>query len=708
MNLVQASLPNPASTGELLESLRRNAAWLSSQNEAFKASMNGAPLREALEILIHTALEQSDYECRCAFYIANEEGTELRLVTGMTDSYARCVSRFRIGRDSLACGLAAALGEPVITRDVRDDPRWANWLWMARDYDYRGCWSFPLETASGKVVGTFALYFRDPREPTGRDREVIAALTSSASIIVSRYQESEARAWSDRALRASEADLAAELAATRELQRLSTELLSEQEPQLLYQKLTEAAATIMRSDFASMQSLHPEQGQDGSLLLVASKGFDERTRGFWTWVNPRDSSCCARALATGDRVIVEDVRKCDFIAGTLDEEIFSHAGIRAVQSTPLISRSGQLIGMLSTLWAKPHVPSEAELRRFDILIRQAADLLERAQRESALRRSEEQLRAYLTASFDIVFRTNSDWSAVYRLNGDDPPQAVDRPASSWLEAYVHPDDRPRVRKSLEEAMAASLPLEVEHRTLRADGRTGWMAMRAIPLRAEGGPTLGWMGTATDISQRKQHEEHQRLLVDELNHRVKNTLAMVQSMARQTLRNSADRDQLRAMLEARLGALARAHDILTREQWEGALLGQVVAQALAGVPQPERFDLSGPNLWLAPRQALSLALALHELATNAVKYGALSNDQGRVRIVWTVAGRNGARRFKITWEESGGPRVTPPDRSGFGSRLIERGLGQDLQGEVRLEYRPEGVRCAVEAPLHRGEGYESRD
>ena len=192
-----------------------------------------------------------------------------------------------------------------------------------------------------------------------------------------------------------------------------------------------------------------------------------------------------------------------------------------------------------------------------------------------------------------------------------------------------------------------------------------------------------------------------MLLDELNHRVKNTLATVQSIAMQTLRSSDDAAQAQRQFEGRLMALAKAHDILTQESWSGAPLAKIVAEAVAPYrgQASDRFDITGPNVWVPPKHALALAMALHELCTNAVKYGALSNDSGRIVIAWALEDPDAARRLRVRWVEVGGPPVMPPKRRGFGSRLVERGLRQDLGGEVRMDFAATGLIFTVEAPLH---------
>src|SRR5262245_59304297 len=157
--------------------LRESEVWLAAQKDAFKAAVNGASLETSLGVLVRAAVEQWGADTRCAFYIADADRAELHHVTGMAASYAECVDGFKIGADSLACGLAVYTGQPVITADVCRESLWQPWLWLAERYRFRGCWSFPIETVTGKVVGTFAMYFGPPREATARDHALAAVLS---------------------------------------------------------------------------------------------------------------------------------------------------------------------------------------------------------------------------------------------------------------------------------------------------------------------------------------------------------------------------------------------------------------------------------------------------------------------------------------------------------------------------------------------------
>ncbi|MET3725350.1 sensor histidine kinase [Sphingomonas trueperi] len=187
---------------------------------------------------------------------------------------------------------------------------------------------------------------------------------------------------------------------------------------------------------------------------------------------------------------------------------------------------------------------------------------------------------------------------------------------------------------------------------------------------------------------------QRLLIDELNHRVKNMLSVVQSLARQTIGRNPDPAAAQLAFEGRLGALARAHDTLTRVHWEKAELAEVVEGALDSCGVADRVRARGPTIWLDSRIAVTVAMALHELCTNAIKYGALSTVSGWVEFTWRV--EEAPLRLLLEWHERGGPRVTPPTRRGFGTRMLERALAGDLKAEVRLDFAPEGLVCTIEA------------
>jgi PAS domain S-box-containing protein len=218
-------------------------------------------------------------------------------------------------------------------------------------------------------------------------------------------------------------------------------------------------------------------------------------------------------------------------------------------------------------------------------------------------------------------------------------------------------------------------------------------LKIVPMRG-GGVAV----TLTDVTERRGAEARRRLLVNELNHRVKNVLATVQAIAAQSLRGSDVAPAARERFMARLMALARANDVLVAEDWQGASLAAIASEVAGPHGAGERFSVAGPAMHLAPQAATALALGLHELATNAAKYGALSRPEGRVVLSWTLSGEPGRRRLDLSWRETGGPPTTPPTRRGFGTRLIERGLAGGLQAQVKLDYRPEGLVFTLSAPV----------
>ncbi len=253
---------------------------------------------------------------------------------------------------------------------------------------------------------------------------------------------------------------------------------------------------------------------------------------------------------------------------------------------------------------------------------------------------------------------------------------------------------------LHRAMRGERIDDEEHTYEFADGTSRTFLTSATALRNEQGAIVGAVSVSLDISERKRSEEQRQLLVHELNHRVKNTLATVQSIAQQTLRGAATMAEAGDALSDRLIALAKAHDVLTRESWEGAELGDIVGGATAPLAGRERFVVSGPPVRLTPTLSLSFALALHELATNAAKYGALSTPDGVVTISWDVAEPLGEPWLTLRWVERGGPPVQPPSRQGFGSRLIQRSLSAEIGGMATLDYAPDGLVCVMEAPIRR--------
>ncbi|WP_240609471.1 HWE histidine kinase domain-containing protein [Phenylobacterium deserti] len=262
-----------------------------------------------------------------------------------------------------------------------------------------------------------------------------------------------------------------------------------------------------------------------------------------------------------------------------------------------------------------------------------------------------------------------------------------------LDRHVHPEDLPRLRAEREANVASGRGYEVEFRQIRPDdGRVIWIRSAGVQAVDKNGRPACVTGIVLDVTSRKFEEEQRQTLMAELDHRVKNVLAAVQVLAQQTAKRTTSLDAFLQNFGGRLKAMASANELLTAARWRGAAIDHLVSAEL-GALAPGQTSWSGPELFLTPRAANALSLALHELATNAVKFGALSIETGHVDVRWKRLGEGG---FELIWTESGGPRVAPPVRRGFGSTLLEQVTGRELNGEAGVEYGPGGVRARLVA------------
>jgi PAS domain S-box-containing protein len=371
-------------------------------------------------------------------------------------------------------------------------------------------------------------------------------------------------------------------------------------------------------------------------------------------------------------------------------------GIRALSFFPLVVDGG-VIGKFMTYYQALHEFTAEEVDFASMIARQLGFSIERKRAEEARRT----LAAIVASSHDAIISKDLDgvigsWNGgAERMFGYAASEIVGKPVTLLI-----PVERLEEEDNILSRIRRGEGVECETVRRRKDGSLVDVSLTVSPIYDGGGRIVGVSKIARDITDRRRHERHQKTLVNELNHRVKNTLASVQSIASQTLRHSSTAAEAEKQITGRLVALSQAHDVLTKQSWEGAPLHQLVSQAVAPhcVPGVDRFDVEGPDIWLSPKSALAVTMALHELCTNAVKYGALSNDAGRVTIVWTVAADNSGPRLRLRWTERGGPKVEPPRRRGFGSRLVEHGLSHELGGEVRIVFDPSGVVCTIDAPV----------
>ena len=327
---------------------------------------------------------------------------------------------------------------------------------------------------------------------------------------------------------------------------------------------------------------------------------------------------------------------------------------------------------------------------------------ERAARQlrDAMARTSLALDAGRMGTFEIDLEsTVCSWSdQVYAIHGLD--RATFEPTLESTYQLVYPEDRQRLDDCLEAARRNG-SFEIE---LRARHRTGmyvWIHCRGLVRFDPQGKPQTLFGVIADITERKEAERKQQLLIGELNHRVRNTLATVQAIASQTLRRARTPEDFVPSFSDRIQALSRAHTLLTRTAWQGTELNALIHEQLM-LGSADRIQFGGPSISLEPQTALQLALVLHELGTNARKYGSLSVPQGSVTVNWSIEQHSNGRMLEIVWMERGGPPVTRPTSTGFGTLLIERSLQQAQGGSSRISFDPAGVTCTIRLPLSRSE------
>jgi len=336
------------------------------------------------------------------------------------------------------------------------------------------------------------------------------------------------------------------------------------------------------------------------------------------------------------------------------------------------------------------------------------DITERRRQEISLRESEAQVRALADAVPQLVWAAKPNgWTDYYNRRwydylGAEGSEILER---DWP-MLLHPDDRNRVLERWRAALRSGEAYDDEYRIRRHDGSYRWFLDRALPVRGEDGRVLRWFGTCTDIDEQKQTEDARQLLIRELNHRVKNLLAVASGIVTISARRAGSVREMAEMVRGRLGALARAHDVIhTTIAADGTgsgkttTLQEVIRTILAPHSGDDRGQIAveGPSIAIGANAAAGLALVLHELATNAVKYGALSADRGRVRLSWILD----AARLLLEWQESGGPPVaTPPASEGFGTQIARMTVAGQLGGQIETLWESTGVRVRLALPIER--------
>ncbi len=534
-------------------------------------------------------------------------------------------------------------------------------------------------------------------------RDATGAIVGASKILRDVTESKRNRA----ALRASERRLANEIAGARTLQSISTRLISERTEESLLARLIDAAMELMEAHASSIQMLAP----DGkSLTLLASRGFHEDSAAFWQRVTADAGSTCGAALRDNVRVMVSDVGSCEFMAGTQDLEEYRRSGIRAVQSTPLQSRKGYPLGVISTHWRMPHVPTEDAFTLFDVLARQAADLIERTRAEDALRDSQERIRLIANTAPVIIWMSNIEkgCSFVNQTWLDLTGQPVDAVLDSGWMDRIHPEDSAESWDIYSQAFDRRERFQIDFRLRAHDGEYRWIVSTGAPRYQVDGSFAGYIGSAMDVTERRLSEQAMASL--------KHRLVDVQEEERARIARELHDDvvQRLSVVSFTLHALKSSHAPATESRRELDEACEDISnlakdvQALSHRLHPARLDLMGiapaaralcretskqrdvditfeaENIpaSLSKRIALCLYRVLQEALQNAVKH----SGAGRIDVRLCA----GAGQIELTVRDSG---------SGFDVELAKgRGLGLI---SIKERLKPVHGRLAIRSQLQHG-------
>lgn len=465
------------------------------------------------------------------------------------------------------------------------------------------------------------------------------------------------------------------------------------EPDPRFDRIVRTAAAVFRCPRAAI------------ILIDADRLWFKAKLGIPIKEHPRAGTLGERMLRRRELVICGDLH-ADPVFEPLVRDLPT-VDVRFYACAPLFTRKGEMIGLLALGDPEPHPPATPDMAAA------LADLADLAMEEfnrdveaaaTVARRKLDEQRVHLALQAARMGEYEWDLAEDQVILSDRTASLLDYPSGLMsaeqgerLRNMVHPDDREVVTQAIKRAIDETGLYEVEYRHVREAGSPpSWRYTAGVVLYGPDHTAERVIGVTQDIDDRKREEERLQALLAELDHRVKNVLAAVQSLAVQSARRSGSLDSFLKTFQGRLKAMASAHDLLTATRWRGAMLSDIVGAELGGLaPLQTRWD--GPELFLTPRAASALSLALHELAINAVKYGALSVEMGRVDVAWRLSPSGG---FILDWVESGGPRVSPPSSErGFGATLLSEVAGRELGGQVEMDYRPSGVAARIEASVH---------
>jgi PAS domain S-box-containing protein len=522
---------------------------------------------------------------------------------------------------------------------------------------------------------------------------VIAMVTLYTLVLAALFTQ---RKDAEQGLRESERRLTRESTALARLHEISSRLWLKRD---LRQALDEILAGAIELLGADMGSIRIWDSARGMLRIEAHRGFKRECLDLFRQI-PTVSKACERALRSGERMVVEDVEadRCF----TPYRPLARAAGYRAIQSTPILSREGAPLGMLATQFRSVHKPAEQDLHLLDLYVRQAADIIEYHKADNALRESEERFAGILAIAGDAIVSIDGNQritlfnDAAERLFGYSREEILNQSIDLLIPARFRAAHQQHIEGFTSGSDIPRRMAEQQEVAGRRKNGEEFPAEASISKVKIGGE---WIYTVVlrDITERKRAEERQRTLVAELDHRVKNALATVSSVVSQTGVGSRSVASFVASLDGRIRSMATTQELLSSGRWHGISLTKLIRGELAPYTTRNNTEIDGPEVILKPEAGQAMAMVLHELATNAAKYGALSTNEGRVSIRWDRWLNGHPPRLALEWQEIDGPPVVAPGKSSFGTSTIRRLIPYEFGGTVDLAFTPAGVQCRLELP-----------
>ena len=585
---------------------------------------------------------------------------------------------------------------PVVIVDTEFDETYTAYRSIARAAGYRAVVKAPLIGRYGAPLGMISTHFRAPHQPSNDDLQSLELYRRRAADFIERFNAEES-------LHESNAKLAAETKAIAGFYHAGLRSWQAASMREGLDEMLLGILDLLDTDMGSVQLLDA----DGKLLrIVAHRGFKQDFLEFSREISANQDTACGRALRAGNTIVVEDVEldETDVALRSLRRA----AGYRAVVSAPLIDSRGTPLGMISVHFQSPHRPSASETQWLELYRRGTADFIDRFRSQEVIRASEERLRLALAtgqigmwewdARSDTYFWNDENYRMFgYQVGEVEPTRAA------WA-SRVHPEDLEAAEAAAVSAHRERREYFNEYRVIYPDGRLRWVRARGRVIY-QGDEPARVIGMSEDITETRQRIETQLVLVAELQHRTRNLMAVVQSIAHQTLDSADSLADFQGRFNRRLEALSRVQSLLSRADNEPITLRALLIMEFDSLGLDvfgRKITLfGGPEARLRKSAVEMLALAAHELLTNAIKYGALASETGRLSVTWRIEGMRPDQQLVLEWIERGIPSPAPaadPKRNGYGRTLIEEALPYSLAAETTFELGADGLRCRISLPL----------